>query len=300
LAPGALEASAQHLEPTWGTGVGLGSWAPSVAHDPEQREAFGLAQRMAASPGAAMALMSSYMDIDVRAALPLIRVPTLVMHRSGDRMIPAELGRYLAEHIDGAQWVLMEGTDHFWWSEDEDVLVDHVEQFLTGTTSAPEPDRVLATVLFTDIVDSTGVATRLGDREWKRLLDRHDTMAAAHVERHRGRLVKTTGDGVLAMFDGPARAVRCATAITQGAVGLGVEVRAGAHTGEVELRGTDVAGVAVHLAQRVCGLAEAGEVLVSRTLVDLVVGSGLDFTDRGEHELRGAPGSWRVFAAAPH
>jgi class 3 adenylate cyclase len=296
LPPGTLEQAAEHLEPTWGTGVGLGSWAPSVAHDPAEREMFARVQRMGASPGAAMALMTSYMSIDVRAALPLVRVPTLVMHRSGDRMIPAELGRYLADHIAGARWALMDGTDHFWWTQDEDVVLDEVEQFLTGTTSAPEPDRVLATVLFTDIVDSTGVATRLGDREWRRLLDRHDSMAAAHVERHRGRVVKTTGDGVLATFDGPARAVRCARAITSDASRLGLAVRAGAHTGEVELRGEDVAGVAVHLAQRVSSLAEPGEVLVSRTLVDLVVGSGLDFTDRGEHELRGAPGSWRIFA----
>jgi len=291
-----LYQSAERLEPEWGTGVGLGAWAPSVAKQPEARERFARLQRLAASPGAAMALLSSYMDIDVRAALPLVHAPTLVLHRTNDRMVHAEHGRYVAERIKDARYVEFEGTDHFFWTEDADAIVDEIEEFLTGTRSIGEPDRVLATVLFTDIVDSTGHAARLGDRRWRGLLDQHDAMCQRQVERHGGRLVKLTGDGILATFDGPARGVRCAQAITAGANGLDVDIRAGVHIGEVERRGADVAGLGVHLAQRVSGLAGAGEVLVSRTVVDLVVGSGLEFADAGEHTLKGVPGNWQLFA----
>lgn len=289
----------QHLEPGWGTGVGLGAWAPSVANDAGARSSFARLQRMAASPGAAMALMSSYMDIDVRPALPLVHVPTLVIHRTGDRMVPVAHGHYLAEHVDGARLVELPGTDHFWWTENADEIVDEVEEFLTGVRSAPAADRVLASVLFTDIVDSTRRAVELGDREWRLLLNRHDALAERQVKRHGGRLVKMTGDGVLATFDGPARSVRCARAISDGAQALGVEVRAGVHTGEVELRGDDIAGLGVNIASRIEALAQPGEVLVSRTVTDLVAGSGLDFDDRGEHELKGVPGRWQLFAARP-
>ena len=289
-------ASAEHFEPTWGTGVGLGGWAPSLAGDPSARESFARLQRLAASPGVAVALLSSYMDIDVRTALPLVHAPTLVMHRADEFMVPVAHGRYLAEHIAGARLVEVPGRDHFWWTEDQDAILDEIEEFLTGNRSGPQPDRVLATVLFTDIVDSTRRAAELGDHEWKLMLDQHDTMAARQVERYGGRLVKTTGDGLLATFDGPARAARCGVAIRAGARAIGLGVRAGVHVGEIEIRGDDVAGLAVHIAQRVSSLAEADEVLVSRTLVDLVVGSGLQFDERGEHELKGVPGRWQTFA----
>ncbi len=292
-----LYAFAQHLEPRWGTGVGLSAWAPSVAHDPGPREAFGRLQRMGASPGAAVALLSSYIEIDVRAALPLVFAPTLVVHRIGDRMVSLEHGRYVCERIKGARLVEVPGSDHFWWTENPDEIVDEVEEFLTGARSASEPDRVLASVLFTDIVDSTRHAAAIGDRAWRLLLDRHDALTERQVARHGGRLVKTTGDGVLATFEGPARSVRCARAIGEAAQNLGIEVRAGIHTGEVELRGDDIAGLGVNIAARIEALAKPGEVLVSRTVTDLVAGSGLEFSDRGEFELKGVPGRWQVFAA---
>jgi len=294
-----LYESVQYLEPGWGTGVGLGGWAPSVVNDPEAREFFARLQRMAASPGAAMALMSSYMDIDVRPALPLVHAPTLVLHRTGDRMVPVAHSRYLAAHVDGARLVELPGSDHFWWTEDTDQVLDEAEEFLTGARPVPEANRVLASVLFTDIVDSTRRAVELGDREWRLLLNRHDALAERQVERHGGRLVKMTGDGVLATFDGPARSVRCARAISDGAHALGIEVRAGVHIGEVELRGDDIAGLGVNIASRIEALAQPGEVLVSRTVTDLVAGSGLDFDDRGQHDLKGVPGRWQLFAARP-
>ncbi len=291
-----LHRMADYLEPRWGTGVGLSLWAPSVAHDPAARAFFARLQRLASSPGAAMALMTSYNGMDVRAALELVHAPTLVLHRAGDRMVDVRNGRYLADHISGARFVEIEGRDHFYWTEHVDVILDEAEEFLTGTRSAPESDRVLATVLFTDIVNSTPRAAKLGDHRWRLLLDDHDSLVARQVERHRGRLVKTTGDGALATFDGPTRAVQCAHAIIDGARGLDLDVRAGIHTGEVELRGADVAGLGVHFAQRVSTQAAPGEVLVSRTVVDLVVGSGLAFEDRGECVLKGMPGSWSLFA----
>ncbi len=290
---------AGYLESRWGSGVGLSAWAPSVADDSRARELFARMQRLASSPGAAMALLSSYMEIDVRAALPLVHAPTLVLHRTGDRMVPLAHGQYLAAHVDGARLVEIPGTDHFWWTEHTDEILDGIEEFLTGARSVSEPDRVLASVLFTDIVDSTRQAAGLGDRAWSLLLDRHDALAARQVERHGGRLVKTTGDGILATFDGPARSVRCARAISDGAQALGITVRAGVHTGEVERRGDDIAGLGVNIAARIEALAEPGEVLVSRTVTDLVAGSGLQFEDRGEHDLKGVPGRWQVFAARP-
>ena len=294
-----LYETAQYLEPRWGTGVGLGGWAPSVADDPSARDLFARVQRLAASPGAAMALMTSYMDIDVRPALAFVRAPTLVVHRIGDRMVPLAHARYLADHIEDARLVVLPGTDHFWWTEDVAQTIGEVEEFVTGTRSAPEADRVLASVLFTDIVDSTRRAVELGDREWRFLLNRHDALAERQVARYGGRLVKTTGDGILATFDGPARSVRCALAISDGAQALSIKVRAGVHTGEVELRGDDIAGIGVNIASRIEALAQPGEVLVSRTVTDIVAGSGLDFEDRGDHSLKGVPGRWQLFAATP-
>ena len=293
-----LDEFAQYLAPRWGTGVGLGAWAPSVAHDPVSRDAFARVQRLASSPGAAVALLSSYAGIDVRAALPLVHTPTLLVHRTGDRMVPLVHGRYLADNIEGARLVEVAGSDHFWWTQNTDQILDEIEEFLTGARSTPEPGRVLASVLFTDIVDSTRQAGALGDRAWKILLDRHDALAERQIARYGGRLVKTTGDGVLATFDGPARSVRCARAIREGAHALGLEVRAGIHTGEVELRGNDIAGLGVNIAARIEALAQPGEVLVSRTVTDLVTGSGLEFDDRGEFDLKGVPGRWRVFIAS--
>ena len=263
------------------------------------RESFARVQRLASSLGAAMALLTSYMEIDVRAALPLVHAPTLVLHRTGDRMVPLAHGHYVADHIDGAGLVEVPGTDHFWWTENTDQILDEVEEFLTGARSVPEPDRVLASVLFTDIVDSTRRAAELGDSAWRLLLNQHDALAERQIERHGGRLVKTTGDGVLATFDGPARSVRCARAISDGAQALGMEIRAGVHTGEVERRGDDIAGIGVNIAARIEAMAQAGEVLVSRTVTDLVAGSDLEFEDRGEHDLKGIPGRWQVFAARP-
>ena len=290
---------AEYLLPRWGTGVGLSAWAPSAARDLAAREHFARLQRLAASPGAAMALFSSFIDIDVRPALPLVDAPMLVLNRVGDRMVPLALGSYLAAHIEGARHVEIPGTDHFWWTENSGQIIDQIEEFLTGTRSAPGANRVLASVLFTDIVDSTRRAAELGDEEWGLLLDRHDSLAERQVERHGGRLIKSTGDGILATFDGPARSVRCAQAISNGAQVLGLQVRAGVHTGEVELRGDDVAGLGVNIASRIEALAQPGEVLVSRTVTDIVVGSGLDFDDRGNHQLRGVPGQWQLFAARP-
>jgi class 3 adenylate cyclase len=211
-------------------------------------------------------------------------------------MVDASHARYLAREIPGARLVEFSGTDHFWWTEDQDGVLAEIEEFLTGSRPRAHIDRVLATVLFTDIVESTRRASELGDRRWRTVLDQHDTLCARQVERFGGRLVKTTGDGILATFDGPARAVRCARAIGDGSASLDLAIRAGVHTGEVELRGGDVAGLAVHLAQRVCALAPSGVVLVSRTVVDLVVGSELEFHDHGTHELKGVPGTWQLFS----
>lgn len=291
----ALDGMADHLAPLWGTGAGLSAWAPSLAGDPAARDRFARLQRLGASPGAARALMSSYMKIDVRAALPLVHAPTLVLHRTGDRMVNVELGRYVAEQIPGARFVEVDGTDHFWWTQDGDRVLEETEEFLTGARPVVEPERILATVLFTDIVDSTRTAAEMGDRRWKAVLDQHDLMCARQVERHGGRVVNHTGDGILATFDGPARAVRCGQAITSGAQGLGIEVRAGVHTGEVEQRGEDIGGLGVHIGARVAALAGAGEVLVSRTVADLVIGSGLQFAEHGEHDLKGVPGTWSLF-----
>jgi len=235
-------------------------------------------------------------QIDIRQTLSAIRVPTLVLHRSGDLDTSIEEDRYLAAHIPGARFVDLPGADHLPWVGDQDTLVDEVQEFLTGTRPAAEPDRVLATVVFTDIVASTERAAELGDRRWRDLLFSHHAIVRRELERFRGREVKTVGDGFLATFDGPARAVRCACAIRDGVGELGLSIRAGLHTGECELIGDDVGGIAVHIGARVAATARAGEVLVSSTVKDLVVGSGIQFVDRGSHRLKGVPGSWRLFA----
>jgi class 3 adenylate cyclase len=235
------------------------------------------------------------LDIDVRHLLSTVRVPTLVIYRTAD-IGHATGSRYLGAHIPGAKVVELPGNTYFPHLEDQDAIVDEVEEFLTGVRPVPAPDRALATVLFTDIVSSTERAAALGDDAWTRTLDRHDDLVAREVERHRGRRINTTGDGMLATFDGPARGVRCAQAICGAVRPLGIQVRAGLHTGEIELRGADIGGIAVHIGQRVSALAGPSEVLVSSTVKDLVAGSGITFTDRGPHALKGVPEQWRVFA----
>ena len=236
-------------------------------------------------------------QIDVRHLLSAIRVPTLVVYRTAD-FAHAVGSRYLGSHIPGAKVVELPGSDYFPYLGDQDAILDEVEEFLTGVRPLPVPDRALATVLFTDIVSSTERAAALGDDAWTRTLDRHDALVAREVERHRGRRINTTGDGMLATFDGPARAVRCAQSVCEVVRSLGIEVRAGLHTGEIELRGADIGGIAVHIGQRVSTLAGPGEVLVSSTVKDLVAGSGIAFADRGSQVLRGVPDEWRVFAVA--
>jgi pimeloyl-ACP methyl ester carboxylesterase len=253
--------------------------------------------RRAASPGAAAALLRMNSYIDVRDVLPTIQVPTLVLHRSGDHDVNVAEGRYLASRISGAKFVELAGADHWIAAGDTDAIADEIEEFLTGTRPVPEPDRVLATVLFTDIVGSTERAASLGDRRWRELLSTHDAAVRRELARFRGREVDTAGDGFLAAFDGPARAVRCALSAGDAVRQLGVEIRAGIHTGECELDGPKIRGIAVHTGARIASLAGPSEVLVSQTVKDLVAGSGLAFDDRGVHALRGVPGEWRVYAA---
>jgi pimeloyl-ACP methyl ester carboxylesterase len=253
--------------------------------------------RRAASPGAAAALLRMNSYIDVRDVLPTIQVPTLVLHRTGDHDVNVEEGRYFASKVLGAKFVELDGADHWIAAGNVDEIADEIEEFLTGTRPVPEPDRVLATVLFTDIVGSTARAAELGDRRWRDLLSTHDAAVRHELERFRGREVDTAGDGFLAAFDGPARAVRCALSAGEAVRELGVEIRAGIHTGECELDGPKIRGIAVHTGARIASLAGPGEVLVSQTVKDLVAGSGLAFEDRGAHALKGVPGEWRVYAA---
>jgi class 3 adenylate cyclase len=234
---------------------------------------------------------------DVRPILPTIQAPTLVVHRAEDRIISIELGREVAALIPGSKFVELPGTDALPFSGDTDRLVDEIEEFLTGARPGADPERVLATLVFTDIVDSTRLAGELGDRRWRDVLDEHDQLLRREFERFKGREVVTTGDGFLATFDGPGRAVRCALSISGAVAPLGVRIRAGVHTGEVEVRGTDLGGLAVHIASRVASLAEPDEVLVSSTVKDLLIGSGIEFEGRGEHALKGIPDTWRLFAA---
>jgi class 3 adenylate cyclase len=243
-------------------------------------------------------LFNMVRELDVRHVLPAIRVPTLLVHRTDDDLIRVDHSRYMAEQIPGAKLVELPGEDHLWWFGDQDAIVDEAQEFLTGARAIREPERVLATVMFTDIVGSTERAAKLGDARWRELLDGHETVVRRELARHRGTEVKTTGDGFLATFDGPARGIRCARSIAEGVRPLGIEIRAGLHTGECELRNGDVGGIAVHTGARVSSQAKAGEVLVSSTVKDLVAGSGIEFEDRGSHELKGVPGEWRLYAVS--
>ena len=291
-----LDAFIDAIERGWGTGETARFFMPSKASDEDFRRQWARGERQGASPSAAVALTRMNTEIDVRHVLPAIRVPTLVLHRTGDPRVSVEAGRYLGKHIPDAKYVELPGEDHVPF-DITDRLVDEIEEFLTGSRTQAEPDRVLATVLFTDIVDSTRRAAELGDRDWRLLRDRHDDAIRQELARFRGREVKTLGDGFLATFDGPARAVRCASAISDRVRPLGMDVRSGLHTGEIEIQQDDVGGIAVHIAARVVGLAGTGEVLVSSTVRDLVAGSGLRFQDRGSHALKGLPEPLRLYAA---
>ena len=282
----------------WGDGVGLSAWAPSLAADPRARDSWARLQRSAASPGMVRSLFQLYPDIDIRDILPTISAETLVLHRTGDRMIPVGCGRYLAEHIPGARFVELDGDDHLWVAGDADALLDEVAEFVTGVRESPEPDRILATILFTDIVGSTERAAVVGDRQWATLLEAHHASVRHQLERFRGEEIDTAGDGFFVAFDGPARGIRCAVAIRDAVRSLGLEIRAGLHTGECERVGGKLTGTAVNVGARVGALADSGEILVSSTVVDLVAGSGLTFEDRGEHELKGLSGPRRLFAVA--
>ncbi|MDQ2632005.1 MAG: adenylate/guanylate cyclase domain-containing protein [Actinomycetota bacterium] len=292
----ALDRWGEMIRREWGGPVGLKLWAPSRVGDQAFERWWARLLRQGTSPAGAVALMELYREMDVRAILPAIDVPTLVLHRGGDRMVSAAQGRYLAESIPGARYVELPGEDHLPFAGDLDGVLEEVEEFLVGSRGASESERALATILFTDIVGSTEKAAELGDRGWRQLLERHDAAVRRQLSLHRGREVKTMGDGFLATFDGPARAIRCAAAVRDEVASLGIEVRVGIHTGEVELIGDDVGGMAVNIGARIGALADAGEVLVSSTVRELVVGSGLEFADRGVQTLKGAPGEWRLFA----
>lgn len=281
----------------WGGPVGIGLWAPSTAGDRGFEDWWARLLRYGTSPSGAIALLGLYRELDVRVALPSIEAPTLVLHCAGDKMIPVAQGRYLADRIAGSRFVELDSRDHIPFTGAEPLL-DEIEEFLVGSRGAAESERALATILFTDLVDSTAKAAELGDRQWRRLLERHDALVRRQLTLHRGREVKTVGDGFLATFDGPARAIRCADALRGDLDSLGLELRAGIHTGEVELIGDDVGGIAVNIGARIGAQAGAGEVLVSSTVRELVVGSGLEFADRGARALKGVPGEWRLFAVA--
>jgi len=288
----------QHMDEAYSASVSVRDYvAPSLLHDVEFRRWFERAERLTCPPGERLSRMRGTFATDLREVLGTIRVPTLIMNhldRGVDRG-PSLQTRYLVDHIHGAKAVEVPGADYMPFAPDSVAILDSVEEFLTGRLPRVEFDRVLATVLFTDIVNSTGQAASMGDRRWRDVLESHDQLVGREIERFRGTWVKSTGDGVLATFDGPARAIRCACAIRDGVQPLGLEVRAGLHCGEIELHDADVAGISVHIGQRVASLATGNQVLVSRTVVDLLAGSEIMFDDQGDHELKGVPGTWRVF-----
>jgi pimeloyl-ACP methyl ester carboxylesterase len=292
------ERDIEETERTWGRVDLTSTLAPSVADDPAFRNWFSRYLRLAASPRAAAAVLRMNTQIDTRDVLPAIRVPSLLIYRTGDADVQVDEGRWMASQIPDARFVELPGSDHLMWAGDAEAILDEIEEFLTGVRRGPTPDRVLTTVLFTDIAGSTERAAAMGDRDWAGLLERHHTAIRRELDRFQGREVDTAGDGFLARFDGPARAVRCALGAGDAVRDLGLEIRAGVHTGEVELVGDNIRGVAVHIGARIAGLAAPGQVLVSRTVKDLVAGSGLVFEDHGEHELKGVPDPWHLYAVA--
>ncbi len=294
-----LESFLDAIEQTWGTGaISADRFGPSAAHDEAFRRSWARFERLAVSPGGMKSLLRMTSETDARHTLPVIRVPTLILHRDGDRVVRVSAARYIAERIRGAKYVELPGDDHFPWLGDVDAIIGEIEEFVTGERSGEEADRVLATVMFTDIVGATERAVALGDRRWRELLDRHYAVIREELERFRGREVDTAGDGFFAAFDGPARAVRCAEEIVREMRELGLDVRVGLHTGECEVLDDKLSGIAVHTGARVAALAGAGEVLVSSTVKDLVAGSGIRFEERGVERLKGIPGEWRLYRVA--
>jgi pimeloyl-ACP methyl ester carboxylesterase len=287
------------IEQAWGKVFPIELLAPSAAGDSRFRDWVVQSQRRGASPATALKFQRMFYETDLREALNTITSPTLVVHRSGNKLVPVEHGRYLAGVIRGARYIELPGDDAIAYVGDSEKLLAEIEEFLTGVPSASAADRLLTTVVMTDIVGSTDRAVEIGDRRWSELLEVHNTIVRRQLVAYRGREVNTTGDGFLAMFDGPARAVLCATAIRDAVRDIGLRVRVGVHTGEVQLVGDTVRGIAVHIGARVAELASADEILVSRTVTDLVAGSGLNFADRGEHALKGVPGTWRLYAVSP-
>ena len=293
--PDQLENFLKRVDLEWGTGITARVFAPSIAQDDLQVQAWGRFERLAVSPGGARTLIHMTANSDVRHVLPVIGVPTLILQRTGDQIARVEGGRYLAENIPGAKYIELDGEDHFPHTGDADVILNQVEEFLTGTRSGPQPGRMLATVMFTDIVSATERAVELGDRQWQELLEHHHRLVRIELKRFRGREVDTAGDGFFATFDGPARAIRSACAIQEAVATIGLTLRVGLHTGECEAMGDKGGGIAVHIGARVMEKAGPGEVFVSSTVKDLVAGSGLQFNDRGEHALKGIPDEWRLF-----
>jgi class 3 adenylate cyclase/pimeloyl-ACP methyl ester carboxylesterase len=296
ITPAGLEAFLGYIEKAWGSGRSLPMWAPSRPDDATLKQWWGRFERLGASPAAALAVVRMISQIDITDILSSVHVPTLVIHCTRDTLISVEHGRFLAAHIPGARLLELPGDDHLFFIHDQ--IVDAIEEFLTGSISAAEGDRVLATVLFTDIVGSTARAEQLGDQRWRNLLEAHHTTVRRELARFRGNEVRSLGDGFLATFDGPARAVRCACSIAEAVRALDIRVRSGLHTGEIEVAGNDVQGIAVHIASRVSALAGPGEVLVSRTVKDLVAGSGLRFSERGRHSLKGVQEPMDLYAAS--
>lgn len=296
IPPETQEALISLTEQTWGTSALAVATNPSLADDPGNQELWARFLRLAASPATAAEVLRTLFSLDVRAALPAIQVPTLVLHRRDNLTVPVANGRYLADHIAGARFVELPGADYGLGFGDIEDLVNEVEEFLTGAHAGGDPDRRLATVLFTDIVSSTEIAARMGDARWKEVLAMHDLVTSRQLARYQGRLIKTTGDGLLATFDGPARAIRAALAIRDALRSYGIEIRAGLHTGEIEKLGDDIGGLGVHIAARIMSAGEPGRVYVSRTVKDLVAGAGFGFLDKGSHVLKGVPEPWQLFA----
>jgi class 3 adenylate cyclase len=291
-----LDAFLEMVTREWGGPVASDRWAPSLDGSPDYERWWARLLRHGTSPAGAVALFNLYRDIDARPILPAITVPSLILHRRDDTVVPVGQGRYLAEQIPDARYVELSGSDHLVTAGNQDALVDEIEEYLVGSRRAHEPERTLATVMFTDIVGSTERTSELGDRRWRHLLECHNDVVRQQLAIHRGGEVKTLGDGFLATFDGPARAIRCAGSIRDELRSIGIDVRAGIHTGEVELIDDDVSGMAVNIGARIGDLAAPGEVCVSSTVRELVVGSGLEFAERGVHDLKGAPGKWRLYA----
>jgi pimeloyl-ACP methyl ester carboxylesterase len=295
--PEAREGFERYLREYWGSGLGVSFVVPSRADDAGFRKWFGRYERMSTSPSEALAILDANVAMDIRNILPAVQVPTLILHQRDDGFVPLDLSKDLAQRIPHAKYVELAGRDHLFWFGDPDETVGEILEFITGARPEPEIDRVLATVMFADIVGSTERAADIGDRRWHELLDRYYAVAASEIDRFRGRQVKTLGDGILATFDGPARAIRCAQSLARQTQPLGLEVRSGLHTGEIELMGDDVGGIAVHISSRVTSHAGPREVVCSSTVKDLVAGSGITFDDRGMHTLKGIPGEWHLYSA---